>query len=72
MKVSLKTKDRVALRSTNPTPGNISVKSHNSNRYIHHTVSYSTVYNSQDMEVTKMSTNIGMDEEDMVHIYSGI
>ena len=29
----------------------------------------STIYNSQDMETTWMSTDIGMDEEDVVHIY---
>ena len=30
------------------------------------------IYNSQDMEATSMSTDRGMDKEDVVHIYKGI
>ena len=30
------------------------------------------IYNSQDMEATKMSINKRMDKEDVVHIYNGI
>ena len=29
----------------------------------------STIYNSQDMEATKMSTNRGMNKEYVLHIY---
>ena len=39
---------------------------------MHHNVHCSTIYNRQDMEATKMSVNRGMNEEDVVHIYSGI
>ena len=31
-----------------------------------------TIYNSQDMEVTQMSSERWMDKEDVVHIYNGI
>ena len=34
--------------------------------YKHHDVHYSTIYNSQDMETTKMSTDRRMDKEDVV------
>ena len=33
---------------------------------------HSTIYNSQDVETTKMSINRGMDKEDEVQIYNGI
>ena len=33
--------------------------------------SLSTIYNSQDMEATKMSIDRGMDKEDVVHICNG-
>ena len=54
---SLKTKNRVATWSNNPTPGHISGKEENSNskRYIHPNVHSSTICNSQDMEATEMS-----------------
>ena len=39
---------------------------------MHPNVHCSTIYNSQDMEATEMSTNRGMDKEDVVHIYNGI
>ena len=35
-------------------------------RYIHPNVHCSTIYNSQDMETTKMSTDRRMDKEDVV------
>ena len=35
-------------------------------------VHHSTVYNSQDMEATKMSISRQMDKEVVVHIHSGI
>ena len=38
--------------------------------YKHHDVHYSTIYNSQDMETTKMSISRWMDKEDVVHIYN--
>ena len=41
---------------------------------MHPSVHCSTIYNSQDMKAPWMSTNRGMDKEDVVyaHIYSGI
>ena len=39
---------------------------------MHPNVHCSTIYNSQDMEETKMSINRGTDKEDVVHIYNGI
>ena len=39
---------------------------------MHPGVHCSPVYNSQDMEATQMSTNRGVDKEDVVHTYNGI
>ena len=33
---------------------------------------YGPIYNSQSMEATWMSTDRGMDKEDVVHMYDGI
>ena len=54
MEVPLKTKNRVTIRSCNPTPGYISGKDENSNskRYVHSNIHSSTIHNSQDMEAT--------------------
>ena len=32
----------------------------------------STIYNSQEMGTTQMSTDRGMDKEDVVHTYRGL
>ena len=39
---------------------------------MHPDVHCRTIYNSQDMEVTEMSINRGMDKEDVAHIYNGL
>ena len=39
---------------------------------MHPNVHCRTIYNSQDMEAIQMSINIGMNKEDVVHIYNGI
>ena len=39
---------------------------------MYHNVHCSSIYNSQDMEVTKVSINRWMDKEDVAHIYNGI
>ena len=39
---------------------------------MHPNVHCSTIYNSQDMEATQVSTNRWMDKEDVVHVYNGI
>ena len=36
--------------------------------YVHH----SLIYNSQELERTKMSLNRGMDIEIVVHLYNGV
>ena len=50
--VPQKAKNRVAILSSNPTPGPIFGQ--NVKRYMHLYVHSSTIYNSQDMEATKM------------------
>ena len=47
-----KLKNRTAIWSSNPTPGYISRENHNSKRYVHPTVHFCTIYNSQDTEAT--------------------
>ena len=47
-------------------------KNSNSERYMYLNVHSSTVYNSQDMEATWMSTDRGMDKDNVVHIYNGV
>ena len=64
--------NRVIRWSSNPTSGHIPRENHNLKRYIHHNVYYSTIYNSQDMEASKMSIDKGMDKEDVIHVYNGI
>ena len=39
---------------------------------MHLNVHCSTIFNSQDMEATHMSTDRGMDKEDVVDIFNGI
>ena len=48
-------KQRYNMIQGNSTPGHISWENHNSEMDKHHGVHYSTIYNSQDMEKTKMS-----------------
>ena len=71
MEVSYKTKNRVIIWCSNPTPGHISGKDKNSNlkRYMHPNVHCSTVYNSQNMEATQLSIDRWMDKEDVLYIY---
>ena len=47
-------------------------ENYNSKRYMHPNVHNSTIYNSQDMEATQVSTDRWMDKEDVAHIYNGI
>jgi hypothetical protein len=37
-----------------------------------HYVSSSLIYNSQKLERTQMSLNIGMDTENVIHLYNGV
>ena len=45
-------KPRMIIWLSNPAPRHVSGENHNSKRYIHPIVHCSTMYNSQDMEVT--------------------
>ena len=65
---------RVAIWSRIPTPGHLFRKYKNTNlkRYMHPKVHSSTIYNSQDMEATEVSTNRRMNIEDVVYIHNGI
>ena len=60
MKVPQKT--RVAIWSSDPTPGHIPRQNCNSKRDVHPCVHSSTIYNSQDMETAQMSTDPLTDE----------
>ena len=46
------TKNRVAILSSNPTPGHIPGQNYSLKRHMHPYVHSSTIYNSQDMEAT--------------------
>ena len=70
MEVPQKTKNRVPIWSSNPTPGDIPRQNYNSKKYMHPCVHSSTIHNSHDMEITYMSTDRWMDKEDVVHIYN--
>ena len=71
LEVLWKTKNKVTIWSSNPTPGHISreIKNSNLKRYIYPNVHSGTIYNSQDR---------WMDKEDLVcmhthiHTHSGI
>ena len=45
-----KIKERVAIWSSNLTPGHTSVENYNSERYMHIYAHSSTIYNIQDLE----------------------
>ena len=68
--VPLKTKIELSYDPEIPLLG-IYPENHNSKRYMHPNVHCNTIYNSQDIEATRMSINRGMDK-DVVHIYKGI
>ena len=41
-------------------------------RYVHPYVHCSTIYNSQDLETTKMSIDRELDKEEVVYVHNGI
>ena len=53
MEVPKKTKNRVVIQSSNPTPGHIFRQNYNSKICMHHSLHSSTIHNSQDMETYK-------------------
>ena len=52
--------------------GHISREDHNSQRCMYPNVYCSPIYNSEDMGLTQMSINRGMDEENVTHIHNRI
>ena len=72
MEASLNTKNRVTIRPSNFTPGHISGKVKNSNlkRYMYLSVHSRTIYYSQEMKATQVSSNRWMDKEDVVSAYN--
>ena len=72
MEVPEKTKNRTTLPPSNPTAGHIPWEHHNSKRVMYHNAHCSSIYNSQNMEATKVSIIGWMDKEDVAHIYNGI
>ena len=54
----------------NPTPGHLSRENHNFKRHMHPNVHCSTIYNSQDMEETKVPINKGLRKEYVVYLSS--
>ena len=72
IEVPQKTRNRVAIWSSNPTPGDKPGQNYNLKRYTHLYADSSTIYNSQDMETAWTSINRWMNKEDVVHIYNGI
>ena len=54
--------------SSNSTPGHISRENCNSKRTLYSNIHSSTIYNSQDMEATWMSTAGWVDKVDVVHL----
>ena len=60
IKVPQKSKNRIIIQSSNPTPGYISGENHILKRYMHPNVHCNTGYNSQDTEATQTSTDGGI------------
>ena len=67
MEVPQKTKNGTTIPS-NLTPGHISRENDNTKRYMHPNVHCNTIYNSQDMEATQMSTDRRKDQEDVIRV----
>ena len=67
----LETKNRTTIWSSNPTLRHISRKDESSDlrRYMQPSVHSSTIYNSQEIEATRVSTDSWMDKEDVICIY---
>ena len=72
MELPQKTKSRITIWSSNPTPGHISGQNSNSKRYMHFCVHRSTIHSIQDMETTSMSIDRWIEREEMVHVCSGM
>ena len=62
----MKLKIEMLYDPTIPLLGHI----HTLKKYMHPNVHCNTIYNSQDIEVTQMPINRGMDKENVVNIYN--
>ena len=71
MQFPQKTKNRVTIQFSNPTPGHMAGEACNFKWYVHPNCHYSSIYNSQAMETTSMSIDRWMDT-DMMYIYTYI
>ena len=71
MEIPQKTKKRITIWSSNPTPEHLFRENHDSKRRMYSNVHCSPIYNSQDMETTQMRFNRGVDKEN-VEYYSAI
>ena len=69
MEVPQRNKNKVAIWSSNPIPWHISRQNCNSKWYMYTYVHSSTIYSSQDMEMTYMSIEKWMDKKGMIYIY---
>ena len=72
MEVPQKSKNRITIWSSNPTPGHIFRQNYKSKQYMHPYVHSSTIPNSQDMKPAFMSIDWGMDEEDVVQMRNAL
>ena len=72
IEVAWKTENRVAIWSSNLTPGHISRWNYNSKRNTHPYVHSSTIHNTQDVETTWISVYRWMGREGVVHIYYAV
>ena len=67
-----KTENRAPIWSTNPTPRHVSRQNWNSERYMLSSIHSSTIYISQDMEATEVSTDRQMDKEVQYIMQNGL
>ena len=73
MEVPYKTENRAPIWSSNHTPWHISEKKKNHLKtYMHPSVHWSTIYNSQDREPTSVTIERWMDKEDVLYLHNGI
>jgi len=63
----LKTKNRAAIWSSNPTPGHTSRQNYNLKRFVRPYVHSSTIPSSPDMGRNEMSISRRIDKEDVLH-----
>ena len=66
--ISFKNENRITIWPINPTRRHIPIENYNSKMYMHANVQCSTIYNTQDMEVTWISNNGEIYEEDVVYL----